>query len=134
MRDISTHKVNGCNEAITITALDEPGHGGASRKYLASCSKGTYLPDAEIPDGPGITRVYCEMEFQNGPIAEVGTNGITHEVLLAILIDRFQGFQRGKYACRENAIVLTKLEESLFWLHSRTKQRAARGVEGTHQK
>jgi hypothetical protein len=134
MREIETHKVNGCNEAITLTVFDEPGHGGACHKYLASCTKGTFLPDVSIP--PPTTEesqyVRCVIEFQNGPIAEVGTNGVTHEVLLAILIDRLQSFQRGPYACRENALALTKIEEAMHWLHSRTRTRVGRGVEGTH--
>jgi hypothetical protein len=33
--------------------------------------------------------------FQNGPIAEVGVNGVTHEVLLAIVADRLRSFQKG---------------------------------------
>lgn len=37
-------------------------------------------------------------------IAEVGTNGITHEALLAVLIDRLQSFQRGEYSCCDLAI------------------------------
>lgn len=73
--------------------------------------------------------------FQNGPVKEngEGVNGITHEVLLAILIDRLQGFQSGPYKNRENAVAITKLEEALMWLHKRTLDREARGVEGTHQ-
>ena len=58
---------------------------------------------------------------------------VTHEVLLAILIDRLQSFQAGPYACRENALALTKLEEAQHWLQARTKARMARGVEGTSQ-
>jgi hypothetical protein len=76
--------------------------------------------------------VGLEIQFQEGNPAEVGTNGVTHEALLAILIDRLKGFQGGKYACRENAIALTKLQEALMWLKSRTEARVARGVEGTH--
>jgi hypothetical protein len=53
-------------------------------------------------------------------------------VLLAIVVDRMRDFQRGAYACRENAIALTKLEEAQHWLHARTRGRVARGVEGTH--
>ena len=74
------------------------------------------------------------LSFQNGPIKEAGVNGITHEVLLAVLIDRMRSFQDGDYACRENAIALTKLEEALMWLNKRTQGREARGVEGTHEK
>lgn len=56
-------------------------------------------------------------------------DGTTNEELLAVLIDRMNYLQ-GKFPCRENAIVITKLEESLMWLNKRTGDRKARGVEG----
>ena len=45
-------------------------------------------------------------------------DGTTNEELLAILIDRLQ-FLNAKQPCRENSIVITKLEESLMWLNKR---------------
>lgn len=120
-RTINNHKANTCNEAINVWAVDDQGPGNASHKYLLEVSA--------KDSGP----VAVALHFQNGPIAEVGVNGITHEALLAVLIDRLQGFQSGPYACRENAIALTKLEEALMWLNQRTRNRQARGVEGTHQ-
>lgn len=36
-----------------------------------------------------------------------------------------------KVPCRENAHVLTKLDEALHWLKARTEDRISRGVEGT---
>ena len=60
-------------------------------------------------------------------------DGTTNEELLKILIDRLNYLQ-AKFPCRENAIVITKLEESLMWLNKRTEDRAARGVEGSNQK
>jgi hypothetical protein len=81
----------------------------------------------------GVNQRSLSILFQNGPIPEKGTNGVTHEALLAILVDRMQGFQKGQYACRENAIALTHLEEALMWLQKRTRERVARGVEGTHK-
>ena len=57
-----------------------------------------------------------------------------NEDLIAIVIDRMRGFQSGDYACRDNAIALTKLEEALMWLRNRTNGREARGVEGTNIK
>lgn len=60
-------------------------------------------------------------------------NGTTNEELLRVLIDRMQYLQT-KFPCRENAIVITKLEESLMWLEKRTNDRKARGVEGKHLK
>jgi len=50
--------------------------------------------------------------------------------VFAILIDRMRGFQSGPYACRENAIILTKLEECLLWTKARADGRAKRGVLG----
>lgn len=112
MRKLTAHQVNECNEAIDIQT-DE-----------ADSTRSTYF--ISLPNG-GYT-----LRFQNGPIAEVGTNGLTHEALLAIIVDRMQGFQAGPFACRENALALTKLEEAQHWLLHRTRTREARGVEGTH--
>jgi hypothetical protein len=116
MRKIHDHKVNPANDLLDITVMDEPGAGGANHEY----------------DVTGGAAVPTFIRFQNGPIAEAGVNGITHEVLLAILIDRMRAFQAGAYACRENAIALTKLEEAQMWLLQRTRNRMTRGVEGTH--
>lgn len=76
---------------------------------------------------------FLALRFQDGPIKESGINGIMDENLMAIVIDRLRGFQNGPYKCRENAIALTKLEESLMWLKERSRGREARGVEGTHK-
>lgn len=56
-------------------------------------------------------------------------DGTTNEELLLVLIDRLQ-YLNGKFPCRENALVITKLEESLMWLNKRTSDRLARNVEG----
>lgn len=123
MRELTGHKVNPANDVLKVEVLDEPGSGGANHEYRIS---GFRIGDAQ---GAGV-----RLFFQNGPIAEAGVNGITHEALIAILIDRLQGFQKGPYAGRENALALTKLEEAQHWLLHRTKERVARGVEGTHAK
>lgn len=120
MREIKSHIVNPCNEKLCVRAEEELGPGGAPHVYEIS-----HLDARPHP-------LMVLFSFQNGPIKEVGTNGVTHEALLAILIDRLQHFQKGQYACRENAIALTKLEEAQMWLQKRTRDREARGVEGTH--
>ena len=116
MRSIEDHKVNPANDKIELLVLDEPGSGGACHEYEAR------LPNGEV----------TKISFQNGPINEAGVNGLTHEVLIAIVVDRMRDFQRGPYACRENALALTKLEEAQQWLFQRTRLRMARGVEGAH--
>lgn len=45
--------------------------------------------------------------------------GTTNEDVLVMLIDRMKYLQ-AKLPCRENALVITKLEESLMWLERRT--------------
>lgn len=56
-------------------------------------------------------------------------NGTTNEELLKVLINRMNYLQ-SKFPCRENALVITKLEESLMWLEQRTKVRESQNVEG----
>jgi hypothetical protein len=130
MRTLTDHKLNGLNEAITIDVLDEPGQGGACHEYAMSLN-----PIAEAaPNLIGEEKRLQRVSFQNGPIKESGVNGVSQEALVAILIDRLRSFQAGPYACRENAIALTHFEEALMWLQKRTRDRLARGVEGTNQK
>lgn len=57
------------------------------------------------------------------------SDGTTNEETLEMLIDRMK-FLQAKFPCRENAIVITKLEECLMWLNKRTADRKSRGVEG----
>ena len=132
MRTITTHVVNPANDKITIEVMDGPGPGNASHTYDVR------LPDwmREPSDNgkTGASKGCWLLQFQNGPIAVDGNgvNGLTHEAVLAVIIDRLQGFQSGQYKCRENAIALTHLEEAVLWLQKRTRDRMARGVEGTH--
>lgn len=135
MRQIHDHKVNPANDTITIEVLDEPGAGGANHAYSITGYDLKSNPSFGFLGVPaGAHDFSTAILFQNGPIAEAGVNGITQEVLLAVVIDRLRSFQAGPYACRENALALTKLEEAQHWLHHRTRARMARGVEGTHQK
>lgn len=106
-----------------VRAVDGPGPGGASHKYVLFAQ-----------DEDGRSHGGVQLVFQNGPVKVAGVNGITDEALYAVLIDRLRAFQSGKYACRENALALTNLEQALMWLHKRTLDRERRGVEGTHAK
>ena len=123
MREINDHVINPANDKLKIRVTDQPGAGGANHRYEVS---GFNVDGA--PAGSG----YVTIDFQNGPIAEAGVNGITQEVLLAIVADRLRSFQAGPFSCRENALALTKIEEAQHWLQQRTIARMRRGVEGTH--
>lgn len=130
MRVITEHKVNPANDKLGIAVTDEPGAGGANHRYEISGFDAFSNPSFGVTDCQPATDI--TLFFQNGPINEVGVNGITQEVLLAIVADRLRSFQAGKFACRENALALTKIEEAMHWLHARTLNRMQRGVEGTH--
>ena len=73
----------------------------------------------------------CKIHFQEGPVHECGINGVNNEDLINMVAERLECFQRSPYACRENEIAITKLEEALLWLHKRTEGRVQRGIEGT---
>jgi len=120
MRTIDTHHDgHGLNESIEIRT-DDPDQSGAAHEYICSI---------DYPD------LVARIQFQKGPRNVAGsTPGMTEAAVLAILIDRLRGFQAGPYSCRENAIILTKLEECLLWTKARADARAKRGVLGKNEK
>lgn len=149
-RLITDHRCNGLNDALNIVVLDEPSDTGANHAYLLDIVGGA----------PGSGGGSTVIRFQNGPILEAGFNGLSNEALIAVVIDRLRGFQGenprperkvigdasvvveamnreelwGKFKCRDNAIAITHLEDALMRLQKRTRDRMARGVEGTLQR
>jgi hypothetical protein len=53
--------------------------------------------------------------------------------VLDAVLKRIEYYQSTQFKCRENAIAITKIEEALHWLDSRTRRRVDAAVEGTHQ-
>ncbi len=96
-----------------------PGHKYELDNFNGSPNKQTiqFIEKEKMVDG-GLTTV---------------NDGTTNEEVLAILINRIQ-YLNGMFPCRENSIVITKLEEALMWLEKRTKDRVKRGVEGKAEK
>lgn len=129
MRTINDHVVNPANDRIRIAVTDAPGAGGANHRYEVSGYNdidNPSRPKDRSTDGMVIL-------FQNGPINEAGVNGITQEVLLAIVADRLRSFQAGRFSCSENAAALSHVEEAQHWLQQRTLARMRRAVEGTNE-
>lgn len=114
MKIIKTHVVPGLNDSIELWTTDGPGNGGANHHYSI------------LVKGEEVLKI----RFQDGAIHEAGINGISNEVLLAVVIDRLRGFQSGAFKTKQGACALTHIEEALMWLHNRTWERLARGVEG----
>jgi len=128
MRKLTDHKVNPANDTLTVMVMDKPGSGGANHRYeIFGFNSATNVSESGIDD-----RDRVSILFQNGPINEVGVNGVTHEALLAILCDRMRGFQAGPYHSADNAEALACMEQAQTALQRRTKARMAHGVEGTH--
>jgi len=122
-RSITAHEVPGADSHVTVTADErDPANGNASHKYLCQWQE---------PDG---VACYIHVDFQHGPIKENAVNGITNEILIAMVMDRLEGFQAGPFACKDNAEALNFLQLALEWLKIRTEKRVARGVEGKNLK
>ena len=111
------------NKLNTVVARDEKGSGNAYHEYQVIFG--------DLESGKeGIV-----LNFQNGGRNIEGSeHGLTAEDLLEICRHRLQCFQTSDYACRENAVALTKIEEALMWLNHRVEDRAERNVLGINKK
>ena len=92
------------------------------------------MPAGGIVRGEGMA-----IDWQNGPLGRgedrKAPNGAFVETVIAAAKQRIEYYQTTsdkKFACRENAMAITKLDEALMWLNKRTQDREARQVEGTH--
>ena len=112
MREITTHKTGEQDRQPQVFAMDHIGPGGAEQLYRVIY---------ECPDGG---TMYLGLDF-----VTLEQNGVTNEALLAIVIDRLEGFQDGPFACDENEAALNSLRNALVYLQERTRGRMARGVE-----
>lgn len=90
------------------------------------------------PAGGYAEGVGIRVEWQNGPLGRdeerTEPNGAFVETLIAIVIQRIEHYNSTGFACRENSLAITKLEEAQHWLQHRTADRERRAVEGTHQR
>ena len=117
MREIHDHKAPGDSpmNLLQVTAADDLGAGGAPALYTVWDRLAKLTP--------------LIVKFQEGNPKD-GINGVTHEALLAIVIDRLEHFQRGPFPSEESNRALIACRAALSHLHMRTSERIARGVEG----
>lgn len=117
--NMKARKLNiGTENYTQVFAEDDKGPGGANHSYSVRSVRTPVV-------------ILAQIFFQHGPIKENGVNGIQNEDLLAIVIDRLEGFQSGDFACEENAEAKEAIELALSILQKRTQKRKERGVEGT---
>jgi len=90
------------------------------------------------PAGGLVSGMGLAIQWQKGALGVFRSrqepNGAFVETVLEAVrqrLDFYQTAANGKFACRENAMALTKIDEALLWLGRRTKDRRERGVEGT---
>lgn len=89
------------------------------------------LPGFEDPNNTQEIQFIEKTPIKNTSNLLTVNDGTTNEDILEVLIDRMNYLQN-KFPCRENSIVITKLQESLMWLEKRTSDRKKRNVEGKH--
>lgn len=127
-RTIERHKTNAVNESLALYALDEKGSGGAHHLYLV---KGfNTLRHPVRFEYSSLPARELEVMFQHGPIQDATPNGVTNEVLLALVEDRLACFQEGPFPSEYNQEALDHVRAALAALHRRTQDRVLRGVEG----
>ena len=68
-------------------------------------------------------KVLNEIHFQEGPIKEVGINGVNNEDLLLAVVTRLEAFQNSDYRCDENAEAINAIYEAVDALRKRTNKR-----------
>lgn len=113
MRQVTLHKTNidgDVNNGYHIEPIKE-GVGGAATGYAVMY--------------PGMDHTVEQLHFHT-----LDRNGLTNEILLAIVIDRLEGFQSGPCACEENSSALSNIRSALAALQVRTQRRLHQGIEG----
>jgi hypothetical protein len=123
VREITTHRIH-VDETVRIFIADDPGSGGAHHHYQLSIQRPGQGQEIQSTQS---------IRFQHGPITGI-LNGVTNESLLAVVLDRLECFQKGEFSCTENKDAIKLLKAAMKALHSRTKDRIKRGVEGKLKK
>ena len=77
-------------------------------------------------------RFELSAKIQCGPIKVVGVNGCQIDDVIKFARD-FISRLNMEFPCRENSLVITKLEEAEMWLNRRKQDREKRGVEGLNK-
>lgn len=97
------------------------------------------LDDNENPTGGSVKGVGLEIQWQDGPRGQEGTdellppNGAFVEDVLYAALQRLEFFNNSKFRCRENSLAITHIESALQVLKHRQVERSYRNVEGKHE-
>ena len=105
------------------------GYAGSVMGHNFSDSDGN--PAGGHVDGTGFHIVWQNGPLGSGEDRQPASGAFVEDVLIALL-ERMRWYQEGKFACRENALTVTKLEEAAHWMQHRREDRDRRGVLGEH--
>jgi hypothetical protein len=130
--EVTLHKLPGLPETpIEIHALGWRGVGSDHSHYVIGGMN--MLDNPQVSDARIGDHERLDILFQNGPIPQVGHNGVTIEHLLAVCGHRLEELQSGKFASEYNQKALEHIQGAIASLSQRTLDRIARQVEGTYQ-
>lgn len=122
--------------------VNELGTSYSIPKYQVQDGKGIVcLVDRELDELRGTTPStdqFVDILFVRGDKTDNGTviprvDGILHEQLLGMMIEDLK-YKNNLVPSRESSLVITKLQEALFWLEERQNQRTKAGTVGTYNK
>lgn len=130
MKLITSHMGNPVNDQLQIAAIGDVGPGGAHQRYDIKGFQAWINPFRHV-EGHWDTEEQerlCIL-FQASPIGDK-PSGVTNEALLAVLIDRLEGFAMGPFPSSDTNMALEHCRQALVALKRRTSERIVRGVEG----
>lgn len=94
------------------------------------------VDENDNPTGGHVRGTGLSIDWQNGPLGRGDDrkepNGAWVQEALLACIERMKFYQSSKFACRENALALTHMQEAMHWLQHRHDERELREVQGTH--
>ena len=90
------------------------------------------------PAGGDVRATGLDIVWQAEPLGrppKPATGAFVEDIIEAARqrLEFYQTASGGKFACRENALAITKLEEAMHWLTARRLEREARKVQGEHK-
>ena len=87
-------------------------------------------------DGDGGSDKF-NIHWQNGPVDRAKNekpNGAFVEDVLEVCKRRLEHYEKSKFACEENRIAITRIQDAIIALTARRRDRVSRGVLGTYEK
>ena len=94
----------------------------------------THHNDEGMVTGGHTSATGLDIDWQEGPLVDgVAPNGAFLETVIQAALQRVEAYQAGPLACRENALIITKLQEALHWAGHRRQDRIDRDVVDTYE-